>query len=228
MSDDQPVGNIHVQLETTTNEYKAEDGTVLLTVSRTIPVVTTQNEAASNAINEYIRNNSVLGITTDDVLNWAKSDYKVRGKENWGEGYTMEIVYVPKRTDPLAISFLIQAATYMGGAHPSEFQAAVNFDTQTGRRLRLSDVISTDENTAKKEILAAILEQTKQDPYKDMLWEGYESNIADLLTEDSWYLTEDGLHIIGNEYIISPYAAGILNFVIPYNDAKFLEKEYRT
>ena len=41
------------------------------------------------------------------------------------------------------------------------------------------------------------------------------------------YLGDDGFHIIVNEYIISPHAAGIMDFVIPYGKADFLKEEFR-
>ncbi len=226
MSNELPSGNIHVRFDQTTDEYKADDGTVLLTVNKTIPIVTTQSEAVSNAINEYVKNYNVMGVSTDEALKWAQSDYKNRGKANWDQGYMMEIVYSLERNDPAVLSFIINAESNMGGTHPSEYRAALNFDSQTGKRLRLADVITTEEKAAVKAIQAAILEQTRQEKYKDMLFKGYEESIDDLLTEDSWYLGKEGLHIIGNEYIISPYAAGILDFFIPYNRADFIKEEY--
>ena len=60
-----------------------------------------------------------------------------------------------------------------------------------------------------------------------MFYEDYEESIGDILTEETWYLGEDGFHIIVNEYIIAPHAAGILDFVIPYGEADFLKEEYR-
>lgn len=227
MRDEQPAGYIHVRFDNTTDEYKADDGTVLLTVTKTIPVVTAQSEEVSSAINEYVKNYNVLGISTEDALKWAQSDYKTRGKANWDKGYTMDIVYSLERNDPAVISFIIDTESYMGGVHPSDFRAALNFDSQTGRRLRLADVIVEDEKAAAKAIRDAILEQTKQEKYKDILFEGYEKSIDDLLTEDSWYLAKDGLHIIGNEYMISPYPAGILDFVIPYDKAVYIKEDYK-
>lgn len=183
------------------------------------------NKEASQAINEYIRNFNLHGMSVEDAKKWAEEDYITRGKDNW-YGYDMETVFSLNRADETVISFLVSASSYMGGAHPNTLEAALNFDPETGKRLTLADV-TTDEKTAVKEIVNAILQQTKQEKYSGMFFEGYESSVGDLLTEDTWYLGEDGFHIIGNEYIISPHAAGILNFMIPYAEAGFLKEKYR-
>ena len=60
-----------------------------------------------------------------------------------------------------------------------------------------------------------------------MFYDDYEDKIGDALTEDTWYLGNDGLHIIVNEYIIAPHAAGSFDFVIPYEEADFLKDEFK-
>ena len=48
----------------------------------------------------------------------------------------------------------------------------------------------------------------------------------DILTEDTWYFSDQGLVIISNEYIITPHAVGILEFTIPYNELTFIKPCY--
>ncbi|NLL77749.1 MAG: DUF3298 and DUF4163 domain-containing protein [Clostridiales bacterium] len=217
---------INISFAQKSEEYYAGNRTLLLRERATIPVVDIAgNEAASDAINRYVSTFDIQGMSVEEARKWAEEDYKARGQVNW-YGYEMETSYFSERADYAVISFLIDAYSYMGGAHPNSVEAALNFDPQTGKRLTLADV-TIDERTAVRGITEAILEQTKQEKYKDMLFEGYESSVGDLLTEDTWYLGKDGFHIIGNEYIISPHAAGILDFVIPYEKAVFLKDKYR-
>ena len=217
-------GNLYIRLEEGTDEYKAEDGTVLLTVNSTWPVVISDNEEAAANINEYVASYDLLGISVDNALEWAEADYEVRGKENW-YGYVLDTKFSSARTDDSVISFVILAYSDMGGAHPNAVSAGLNFNPESGERLTLADV-AIDEQKAVQAINEFILEETKKEE-GEMFFEGYEENIKDILTEDTWYLAEDGMHIIGNEYIISPHAAGILDFVIPYDKADFLKEEYR-
>lgn len=218
---------VQVDFETYSKDYYAEDKTLLLTVKKTIPVVRiAENSEASAEVNRQVKDFDIQGMSVDEAVKWAQEDYLRRGKDNW-YGYSMETTYSAQREDNVVISFVTDAYSYMGGAHGNMMEAALNFDTQTGKRLMLTDV-TIDERKATEEIVADILAQTKQEKYKDMFFEGYESSVGDLLSEDTWYLGKDGFHVIGNEYIISPHVVGILDFVIPYETADFLKEEYRT
>lgn len=222
-------GNINVRIDEGNDEYMSEDGTLLLTVHTALPVVTiTDNEAATAAINEYLRNYDLMGVAAEEAREWAEEDFETRGKDNWYEGYAMDTSFAAKRQDSAVISFGINAYSYMGGAHPNAVEAGINFNPNTGERLTLAD-ITVDESAARDRIMAYILEEVKrmQAEEEGMFFEDYEENIGDILTEETWYLDKDGLHVIGNEYIISPHAAGILDFVIPYEKADFIKEEYR-
>lgn len=222
-------GNINVRIDEGKDEYMSEDGTLLLTVHTAIPVVAiADNEAASAAINGVVKDYDLMGVAAEEAREWAEEDYETRGKDNWYEGYVMDTSFAAKRQDSAVISFGINAYSYMGGAHPNAVEAGINFNPNTGERLTLAD-ITVDESAARERIMAYILEEVKrmQAEEEGMFFEDYEENIGDILTEETWYLDKDGLHVIGNEYIISPHAAGILDFVIPYEKADFIKEEYR-
>lgn len=221
-------GNLYLRMDEINEEYKAEDGTVLLTVTGNLPVVTiTGNETVAKTINEYLQKYDLQGISVAESEQWAEADYKERGKDNW-HTYGIDTTFTGQRLDEKVISFSVLAYSYMGGAHPNAVSTGLNFRTETGERLTLADV-TKDEQEARAEIEAYILEETKKMAAENegMFFENYEESLKDILTEDTWYLAEDGFHIIGNEYIISPHAAGILSFVIPYEKADFLKEEFR-
>lgn len=217
-------GNIYIVMEPSVMEYKAEDGTVVYKAERTIPVVTiSDNEEGAAAINKYIENN--FPADEDEMLEMAKEDYAALGKENW-YGYETGSKFSSQRKDSEVISFFIISYWDMGGAHPNSWINGLNFSTADGEVLTLEDVV-TDKEAATEIINEFLLAETKKEEYEGMFFEDYENSIGDILTEDSWYLGEDGFHIIVNEYIISPHAAGIMDFVIPYAEADFLKDEFR-
>lgn len=224
---------VEVRFDEIAEEYEAEDGTLLLRVDRNQPAVKlADNQAAEDAINKALQEYGIskgegdlMGGSAEEILQWAEEDYKFLGKENWHE-YAKETKFSSLRTDDKVISFYISSYANLGGAHPNAAGAAINFDTQTGERLTLEAVVKNTEE-AVSFIETYILEETKKEAEEGMFFEGYESSIGDLLNENTWYLGDDGFHVIGNEYIISPHAAGILDFVIPYSEAEFLKDEYR-
>lgn len=219
---------IRIRLAESRRGHRARDGRLLLTVRAVRPMVEVRgNAAAGRAVTAYARSFSLPGMDSRTVARLAEADYAARGRENW-RGYMLDTQFVPVRADEAVISFLVTEFLDMGGAHPDTRAAGLNFSSHSGKRLRLDDVV-LDKRAAVRQIHAFLLKEAKRKEAagEAAFFEGYEKSIGELLTEDTWYLGRDGMHVIGNEYIVSPHAAGILDFVIPYGQADFLKEEYR-
>lgn len=220
----------NIRFEEGLDEYRAEDGTILLTVRKKLPVVMLEGKKSvstviNEAVRDYVQSGNLAGVSVDEILEWAAADYKVKGWDNW-RAYKLATAYETKREDERVISFKFLTDSYMGGVHPNTMAGGITFDTQTGRRFALADVV-VDKSIAIAEIGEFLLQETKREAYAGLLFEGYEQRLGELLTEDTWYLSELGMHVIGNEYLIAPYAAGSFDFVIPYAQAQFLREEYK-
>ena len=114
----QPGGHLYVRLDESSQEYMADDGTHLLTITKIFPVVTISgNEEAASAINDYVRGdglfdeNSLFGLSNEEAFEWAKSDYETR--EHWVATYELCTGCSLQRIDDEAISFRIFAYSYM-------------------------------------------------------------------------------------------------------------------
>lgn len=226
-SKDEAPEDISIRFEESKEEYKAEDGTVLLTVEYVLPIVQIiQYPEAAEAINHYIKQ---AEYSPAEAVSVAEEDYRQRGADNW-YGYSLGNAFTVHRADEEVISFTADEYSYMGGAHPNAVRSGYNFNSRTGDLLTLDDII-VDKEAAAEAVNAYILEyiakELEDKENQGMYFEDYEINVGQLLNDNTWYLAEDGFHIIGNEYIISPHAAGILDFVIPYEQADFLKSEYR-
>ena len=137
------------------------------------------------------------------------------------------------RQDDTVISFQEQSSTYTGGAHGNNIVAGVTFDAKTGQRIQLADLMESEED-GKAEVDQILLEKAQEMQEKSMqedgygiFFEEYETYIPDVLTEDSWYMTEDGMTIVSNEYLLAPYAAGATYFDLPYETCDFIKEVYR-
>lgn len=219
----EPGGRIYVSLEEDERKYEAEDGTLLLTVRSVLPMVTISDaEEAAAAINEYIR--SYAPADEEEAQEYAREDYAQFGHENW-YGYEEETTFSVKRADAAVISFDVGLYSYMGGAHPNYLSSGLNFSAKTGARLMLADIV-TEEEAAVTAINAFLLAEVKKE-YGEYLYDDYEKYVGDILTDDSWYLGEDGFHIIVNSYAVAPYVAGDRDLVIPYEEAGFIKDEFK-
>ena len=63
-----------------------------------------------------------------------------------------------------------------------------------------------------------ILDTITKEPYKDALLPDYEGYVADLLTENVFYLNDKGVVVICNPEMLTVYAAGLIEVEIPYEE----------
>lgn len=220
---------IRIQYKDLNEVIKDNKGTPLLQVEGNTPtVIINNNKKASSKINSFYKT-KLKDFEQDirDYTQMAKKDYDRRNEElkkSW-HAYSLGTQYTTSRIDNCIISVIQNDYEYTGGAHPNATRFAQTFSTVTGKRLTLKD-ITTDVEEAIKGINDYILQETKKEAYKGYFFEDYEKHIKDILTEDTWYFSDEGLVIISNEYIISPHSTGILEFTIPYSELSFIKPEY--
>lgn len=120
--------------------------------------------------------------------------------------------------DDKYIVFRVCEGGYFGGAHPNYYYTNYVFDRITGERLTINDIVGKDN----EEICRIIV------PYMDKDYDFYEGfwyiEPEKLITEQHrLFLTEEGIGIFFNTYDIDCYAAGTIEFVIPYEAFKLPE-----
>ncbi len=120
--------------------------------------------------------------------------------------------------DDKYIVFRIYEGGYLGGAHPNYYYSNYVFDRNTGERLTINDIVGKSD----EEICRIIV------PYMDKDYDFYEGfwyiEPEKLITEQHrLFLTEEGIGIFFNTYDIDCYAAGTIEFVIPYEAFKLPE-----
>lgn len=238
--------SLEISFEKETGEMKSDDGSIsYLQYEFNLPKVTSaDNPEAAEQINSYFaQQKEALLSDCNEYYEWAKEDYQTRvdiAQENGTEeptednfGYYSSTDYTVMRQDDTVISFREMSTTYTGGAHGNNVIAGVTFDAKTGQRIQLADLLE-DEEDGKAQIDQLLLEKAQEMQEKAIQEEGYgiffeeyENYIPDVLTEDSWYLTEDGMTIVSNEYLLAPYAAGATYFELPYETCDFIKEVYR-
>ncbi|MBO7373189.1 MAG: DUF3298 domain-containing protein [Oscillospiraceae bacterium] len=136
------------------------------------------------------------------------------------------------RADSEICVFLINYYVYMAGAHGSYKNEAICFDTKTGERLTLAN-LSGDEAGLKAALLSemnALAAEDRDGYYSERITGDIDRATAfpALIREGSWYPAAEGFVIFSDIYELGPYAAGIAEFVIPYEnlasalDARFV------
>lgn len=180
-------------------------------------------------------------VTMNDLKSWAREDYNAavaEGYEFYGPYVSEDEMYIT-RADDKALSAVTENYWYSGGAHGMNGFSAVNFDTQTGKKLEVEDVIS---NTAAlpNALATEMLEQyphlatTVQDMWS-MSLEDYLASyltpeeVNDITPEFTWTLGYEGVTFYFGAYEIGSYADGNQVVVLTYNEyPELFNKEYFT
>lgn len=210
-----------VTIETDRQEYKDSDRVLLITNYDDVTVVMEGNEAAEAAVTaEFAKRKEEFEerLELEETLEMARENPVIDGsisysEENW---YTLE------RNDGRVLSFSSMWDSYEGGAHGQYMIYGVNFDAGTGEVLTTAD-IARDKEAFREICVEEMKRQCGELKEQGLLYEDEMLTEADLqgilegkMEGDEWYFTENGIRFISNIYEIAPYAAGSIDFDIPY------------
>lgn len=190
-----------------------------------------------------------------DSLELAKEEYSynvlknmVEENESAAVPFALESTVLMKRADDKVVSYLRESYSQLGGAHPSTYFAGKNYDTKTGSELTLQDVV-TNYDDVYQYVLDELAKNEKQPENENCYFDGYEDTVKEMFYGNSdfesavtdanseetglypmpasvqWYLGDDGLNILFNDYDIAPYAYGPSLVTIPY-DSGLIVSEY--
>lgn len=219
-----PAQSVQVSIifETEETEETAEDGTVLYTSSCIYPVVTIEgNDAAANKINEDIQARVDAFHSDTTTLDYAREgfDFFVQDGNNGASfiQYANDLWFSAARSDNNVISFVQESYDFSGGAHGYTALSGLNYDTKTGEVISFQD-LSDDPEKFHADTLAYNQMLAETDSYQERMFEPeMRGDLEEVLyAENKWYLSPDGLIFISDPYSLGPYAAGTIEFVIPY------------
>lgn len=221
---------VTIQMQVKTKDYTAEDGTVILSDSFSYPVIAIEGkEELSKKINDDLfKQLDVHESTISEYVEWAKTDYQASLSDSAMvfQAYGTESKITLERKDENVLSFTEFLWSYTGGAHGNYTTTGINYSVKTGERLTFED-LSKDPDVFRTDILASLEAMAQTGSYKERLFEDYKDYMADtLLAPDKWYFSNSGITFISDPYALGSYAAGSINFVIPYEEIKGLKEEF--
>ena len=228
--------------------YDPQNGdTLILSFSYETPRVYIEGRPeASNAVNEYIATVDETYYTGNDYgIGEGIGDYAMSGlngmlemaTDNYSYAVENGVTDMPlefsssrtgrvERIDSRVLSMVYTTYTFTGGVHGNYFDTGYTFDTESGEYVTL-DMLSGNFDELKAflaDYMIGLYTADKDGYYSarvfaDMVTDGdVNAAIAALVRDGSWYFSEDGMVIYSAVYELGPYAAGIVDFVIPYSD----------
>jgi hypothetical protein len=154
---------------------------------------------------DAIRHNSLIDSSFAGMPKSYYFDYKINIENNAQK----------------VIGFSLTQYTYAGGAHGVTYTTYVNFDTQSGKQLKLKDFI-TDEGMI---ILNKIGEiKFRQNfglaPNADLKKEGFIFPKNEFALNKNFIITPNGAKFLFNPYEVAAGALGAIEIEFSYNDIK--------
>lgn len=139
----------------------------------------------------------------------------------WDYGTSIYTNVSVKRADDKVFSLLSRDDAYNGGPHGYIYMRGYSFDVETGAQLKLSDLGDVKEDL-KVYLNNYFYENIPDAEYLTL------GNIPELVDSETlcWYLLDDGMQVIFNQYEIGPYAAGIFSVKVPYNALPGMNEKY--
>ncbi|MBQ1435497.1 MAG: DUF3298 domain-containing protein [Clostridia bacterium] len=210
---------LHVTLEQFSFvEWNDEYGRVLSTCEYCVPALTDDSAAAYPELSEALsalseENKADMKSAYDESIVLAADNV-----ENMGEYFEKcEISQhiTVRRADSAVLSLLYEHESFTGGAHGMYGLTGRNFDAQSGRELKLSDVVA--DMSMLPSIAGEQLEKYCGDTefYEDLDLEAYFEEYGEYI---GWTLDYNGVTLYFNPYEIAPYAYGVQAVPIPFAD----------
>ena len=159
----------------------------------------------------------------DQHLPWGIEAYEAGEFHGYEYGRSVRL----KRADGIALSFVTEVSEYTGGAHGDIFYESSTFDTVTGEKLALEDIV-TDVTRLPGAIADALMEQSPEGLFEETPTAQVETlfdSEREYYHEPSWTLDYDGLTFYFANYELGAYSVGCPEAFIAFQDAPDLFKE---
>ena len=164
----------------------------------TYPSVKVSNVFVANRINQKIREE------VKDLFDTVKQP---------DDSVTATMTYEIMCDDKNILSVILTEVLYMkGAAHPSTYKRALNFDTRTGKPIRIEDLKKISREYAKKDYTPkGITKKLKAYATANNLALYSDFKELEKLPENFYFDENFHLHFIFQQYEVAPYAVGIID-----------------
>ena len=140
---------------------------------------------------------------------------------NYYHPFAQDVDVIMRRADDAVVSYLEMEYTNGAGAHGMYGWQGVNFNTMTGEEIALSDVVK-DMGRFTDVIIAQLKKEHPDATFFDMEKQVRKYALMDKL---NWTLDPRGVTVYFNPYAIAPYAEGLLQTTVLFQEQPQLFNE---
>ncbi len=129
-----------------------------------------------------------------------------------------------KFTNDSLLSYAVEFSNYTGGAHGSYNVVFTNIDLNNLTTVSEEDIfIPNYQKPLAEIIIRRLMKQNEVDKPEDLLNIGF-FNIEEIFPNNNFWINEEGLNYVFNQYEIAPYVMGAIEVFIPFEDLKDILK----
>lgn len=188
-----------------------------------LPLANGTDETLTNTINNTIKIHVINALkiggqeaensqTIEESIRNFNTNFETFKKDfpeahPWDAQIDGEVMYQSSEIISISLSSYLNT----GGAHGNLNITFLNFDAETGKPIKNEDLISNLE--AFKKTAEIYFEDTVED--KDILFDP-----ASFQLPENIGFNEEGMILLYNTYEVAPYATGIIEFTIPYDEIR--------
>lgn len=193
----------------------------LLTSTIQYPVLSGPwNQSALDAVNAVFKQAAdtalAQGRQNAQELQQTADAYEASGSEYGGSLQCATYFdYDVKYNQNGLFSIVLSNYQYAGGAHGGTIQTSYTFDLNTGKQLKLTDLVIASSGY-QKYFDAQVRSQIDARVSSGALYEFSDSPFKTLGDNPDFYLSNDGIVFYFQQYQYFPYAAGIQEFTVSY------------
>lgn len=138
--------------------------------------------------------------------------------------YTAYLDYFICRADNVVLSLRVDTDVYSGTAYPNYCAEGYNYDTATGKKLVITDVMN-DISSLPSILSEKIMSNEK---YKDEVYGNPEEVISEYTVEDYlWTVGYNGVTFYLNPFEVAPYSAGVITATVYFDEyPELFNKKY--
>ena len=128
--------------------------------------------------------------------------------------------HLPESADRFLWSYAMDVYEYTGGAHGNRYLLIQNYDLETGDMVNEEDLFIDDYYEPLKTLLlnALIAQTDNAESKRDLRRMGY--SVADVVPNENFYVTQEGITYVYNPYEIAPYAMGCIEIFLPWETVR--------
>lgn len=164
-----------------------------------IQITNHPNKTIANKINKTLKSHAVAAAIAakDSVIQEYDGWYKTSARTVYNKNGRLSVVY--------------ETSAYYGGAHDIQWTTTYNFDSTTGKRILLNNVLNSQTKILKANQYTQYILQVKNSKSEDE----YDTEAVIDMKKGNFYFRDHGITLVFDPYEVASFSLGSVEVTVP-------------